>query len=62
MIINLKAPQSQLSTNLKVTLLLETLTSGQFAASISEFPTYRVEAQTREEAITKIQTTFLERS
>jgi predicted RNase H-like HicB family nuclease len=61
MIINLKAPQSQPSTNLTVTLLLETLASGQFAASVLEFPSCRVEAQTREEAITQIQTTFLER-
>lgn len=61
MIINLKAPQSQLLTNLKVTLLLETLANGQFAASVLEFPSCRVEAETREEAITQIQTTFLER-
>lgn len=59
--INSNVPQSQLSTNLKVTLLLETLVSGQFAASVLEFPDCRVVAKTREEAITQVQTTFLER-
>ncbi len=61
MVINLNLPQPQLSTNLKVTLLLETLVSGQFAASVLEFPDCRVEAQTREEAITQVQAAFLER-
>ncbi|MDF5731831.1 MAG: hypothetical protein PUP92_28445 [Rhizonema sp. PD38] len=57
----INAPQSQPSTNLKVTLLVETLTSGMVAASIFEFPNCRVEAQTREEAISLIKTAFLER-
>jgi hypothetical protein len=35
----------------KVTLLLETLTSGQVVASIFEFPDCRVKAETREAAI-----------
>ncbi|MDF5723025.1 MAG: hypothetical protein PUP91_21635 [Rhizonema sp. PD37] len=57
----INGPQSQPSTNLKVTLLVETLTSGMVAASIFEFPNCRVEAQTREEAISLIKTAFLER-
>lgn len=61
MVINLNIPQSQSSTNLKVRLLVETLTNGQVAASIFEFPDCRVEARTREEAITQIKTAFLER-
>ncbi|NJL48315.1 MAG: hypothetical protein HC929_13560 [Leptolyngbyaceae cyanobacterium SM2_5_2] len=44
-----------------VTLLLETLTSGQIAASILEFPHWRVEAETRESAISQLQATFLDR-
>ncbi len=59
--LNLNVPQSQPSTNLKVTLLVETLTSGVITASVLEFPNCRVEAQTREEAITLIKTAFLER-
>ncbi|MDJ0617822.1 MAG: hypothetical protein QNJ63_13950 [Calothrix sp. MO_192.B10] len=59
--INLNVPQSPLSNNLKVTLLIETLPSGKIAASVFEFPDCRVEAQTREEAITQIKTAFLER-
>jgi len=61
MAINLKLPQPDLSTNLKVTLLVENLTSGMVAASIFEFPGCRVEAETREVAIAQLQTTFLER-
>ncbi len=57
----LNAPQSSLSNNLKVTLLIETLPSGKVAASVLEFPDCRVEAQTPGEAITQIKTTFLER-
>ncbi|NJK75184.1 MAG: hypothetical protein HC786_29340 [Richelia sp. CSU_2_1] len=59
--INLDLQQSEPFTNLKVTLLLEALTSGQFAASIGEFPDCRVKAETREKAIAQIQATFLER-
>ena len=44
----------------KVTLLLETLASGNIAASIFEFPQCRVEAPSRERAIDNIKTTFLE--
>lgn len=61
MVINLNLPPSQPATNLKVTVLVETLTNGQFAASIFEFPNFRVEAKTREEAIAQLQATFLER-
>ncbi|MBE9207200.1 hypothetical protein IQ244_11825 [Nostoc sp. LEGE 06077] len=61
MVININVRQSQPSANLKVTLLIETLKNGQFAASIFEFPNFRVEAQTREAAIAQLQTTFLER-
>lgn len=53
--------QSQFPLHPTVTLLLETLTSGQFAASILEFPYFRVEAETREAAIAQLQATFLER-
>lgn len=59
--INLNLPQSDPFSNLKVTLLLESLTSGQFTASIREFPDCRVKAETRETAIAQIQATFLER-
>lgn len=59
--INLELAQSDQFTNLKVTLLLEILTSGEVAASIFEFPDCRVKAETREAAIAQIQATFLER-
>jgi hypothetical protein len=59
--INLDLSPSNPFTNLKVTLLLEALTSGQVAASILEFPDCRVKAETREAAIAQIQATFLER-
>ncbi len=59
--INLELPPSDLFTHLQVTLLLESLTSGQIAASIREFPDCKVKAQTREDAIAQIQATFLER-
>ncbi|MFB2982190.1 hypothetical protein [Microseira sp. BLCC-F43] len=66
---NLDLSQSDSFTNLKVTLLLEALTSGQVAASVLEFPDCRVKAETREAAImlriaianAQIQATFLER-
>lgn len=66
---NLDLSQSDPFPNLKVTLLLEALTSGQVAASVREFPDCRVKAKTREEAImlriaianAQIQATFLER-
>ncbi|MDZ8262241.1 hypothetical protein [Nostoc sp. ChiQUE01b] len=61
MVINLNVPQSQPAINLKVTLLVETLKNGQFAASIFEFPNFIVIAQTREEAIAQLQATFVER-
>jgi hypothetical protein len=47
---------------LKVTLLIETLMSGQIAASIAEFPTFRVEAATQESAVQQLQISFLERA
>ena len=66
---NLDLSQSDPFTNLKVTLLLEALASGQVAASIREFPDCQVKAETREEAImlriaiaiAQIQTAFLQR-
>jgi predicted RNase H-like HicB family nuclease len=58
---NLELPQSDPFTNFKVTLLLETLASGQVAASVLEFPNCQVKAETREAAIAQIQATFLER-
>ena len=59
--INLELSPSDSFSNLKVTLLLESLTSGQVTASIREFPDCRVQAETRETAIRQIQATFLER-
>lgn len=61
MVANFNALQSPSSSHLKVTLLLETLPSGKVAASILEFPNYRVEADTREVAIAQLQTDFLQR-
>jgi predicted RNase H-like HicB family nuclease len=59
--VTLNVPQSQPSANLKVTILLENLPSGCYVASVFELPDCRVEAETREEAITKIKAAFLER-
>jgi hypothetical protein len=53
--------ESQPLTHLKVTLLLETLTSGKIAASVFEFPNCRVEADNRDNAIAQLQENFLER-
>jgi predicted RNase H-like HicB family nuclease len=61
MVINLNVPQSNPPSNLKVTLLVENLTSGHVVASVLEFPDCRVEADTREKAINQIKTAFLER-
>jgi hypothetical protein len=52
--------ESQPLTHLKVTLLLETLTTGKVAASVFEFPNCRVEADSRDNAIAQLQKTFLE--
>ena len=52
---------SKLSTNMKVTLLVETLQPGKVAASVLEFPDSRIEAETREIALSQLQTNFLER-
>jgi hypothetical protein len=60
MVINLNIPPSQPSANLKVTLLIENLKNGQFAVSIAELPHFRVQAPTKEEAISQLQTTFIE--
>ncbi|MBD2772787.1 hypothetical protein [Iningainema tapete] len=59
--VTLNVPQSQPSANFQVTILLESLASGNVAASIFELPDCRVEAQTRAEAITQIKAAFLER-
>jgi hypothetical protein len=56
---NLTTPQ--LFSELKVTLLLETLASGKIVASIFEFPSCRVEAADRQTAIAQLQAIFLER-
>jgi hypothetical protein len=53
--------ESQPLPHLKVTLLLETLTSGKVAASVFEFPNCRVEADSRDNAIAQLQKNFLER-
>jgi hypothetical protein len=47
--------KSQTLPHLKVTLLLETLTSGKVAASVFEFPSCRVEADSRDQAIAQLQ-------
>lgn len=44
-----------------VTLLLENLASGDISASILEFPQFRVEAASQEEAIAQLKRRFLER-
>jgi len=44
--IDLELPQPDPFTNLKVTLLLESLTSGEVAASVREFPDCQVKAET----------------
>ena len=50
--VTLNVQQShQPSANLKVTIILENLASGNVAASVFELPDCRVEAETREEAI-----------
>lgn len=49
------------STNMKVTLLVETLQPGKIAASVLEFPDSRIEAETRESALSQLQANFLER-
>ena len=60
--VTLNVQQShQPSANLKVTIILENLASGNVAASVFELPDCRVEAETREEAITQIKAAFLER-
>jgi hypothetical protein len=59
--IDLDLAQSDPFTNLKVTLLLESLTSGEVTASVREFPHCQVKAETREAAIAQIQASFLER-
>ena len=61
MVININVPDLHPSNNLKVTLLVETLSSEKVAASILEFPDCRVEAETREKAIDQIKIAFLER-
>ena len=60
MIANLNL-RSNTPSLLKVTLLIETLRSGQIVASIAEFPTFRVEAETQESAVQQLQMNFLER-
>jgi hypothetical protein len=61
MIANLNL-RSDTASSLKVTLLIETLMSGKIAASIAEFPTFRVEAETQESAVQQLQLNFLERA
>jgi hypothetical protein len=61
MIINPNLLPTQPPSELKVTLLLETLASGKISASVFEFPNCRVEAETRETALSQLQATFLER-
>ena len=49
------------ATNMKVTLLVETLQPGKIAASVLEFPDSRIEAETRESALSQLQANFIER-
>lgn len=49
------------STNMKVTLLVETIQPGKVTASVLEFPDSRIEAETRESAISQLQANFTER-
>lgn len=49
------------TSQLRVTLGLETRASDTISASVMEFPDCRVEAATREEAIAKVQAALLER-
>lgn len=48
-------------TTLKMTLLLQTLESGEIAASVLEFPDCRVEAATKAEAIAALDTLLSDR-
>ena len=61
MVMNPNVLLSELSSELKVTLLVETLASGKIAAFVYEFPNCRVEAETRETAIAQLQAIFLDR-
>lgn len=54
--------RSNTASPLKVTLLIETLMSGQIVATIAEFPMFRVEAETQESAVQQLQMIFLERA
>jgi hypothetical protein len=49
-----------MSSGLRVTLRLEAQASGAIGASVIEFPDCRVEAETREAAIAKVQAALLE--
>ncbi|MBD1997386.1 hypothetical protein H6G00_12240 [Leptolyngbya sp. FACHB-541] len=60
MAINPDLVQPQWPSHLRVTILVESLISGKVAASIFEFPTCRVEADTKEIAIAQLQSNFLE--
>lgn len=61
MVINPNVLPSGLPSELKVTLLVETLASDKVAAWVFEFPSCRVEAETREIALSQIRAIFLER-
>ncbi len=45
----------------KLTLMLEAQTSGNFVASVLEFPSYREEADTKDGAIAQLETALMER-
>jgi hypothetical protein len=49
------------TSSLKVTLLVEALASGNFSASVLEFPTCYVEANSPESAVSQLQKNFLDR-
>jgi hypothetical protein len=57
----LRSPTVKKDLRPKVTLLVETLDSGRFSASILEFPNCYVEANSQEAAISQLQKSFLDR-
>ncbi len=61
MSINFKSRSVTNTSPFKVTLLVETLASGSFSASVLEFPTCYVEADSQESAVSQLQKNFLDR-
>jgi hypothetical protein len=57
---NLSSSPSRQANTIRVTLRLTQRSSGNFSASIVEFPEYQAEAATRDDAIALVKSTFLE--